>query len=95
MLFFLTEKRKELSITTQETNDAFKELEELKEVITYKLFDTLNDLVTFLNFWRGLVLVNFVAKGHHFIFEVAEGTTFAKWEQTKPGEMKEKVLFLR
>lgn len=41
MLFFLTEKRKELSITTQETNDASKELEELKEVITYKLFDTL------------------------------------------------------
>ena len=41
MLFFLTEKRKELSITTQETNDASEELEELKEVITYKLFDTL------------------------------------------------------
>ena len=41
MLLFLTEKRKELSKTTQETNDASKELEELKEVITDKLFDTL------------------------------------------------------
>lgn len=39
MLLFLTEKRKELSKTTQETNDASKELEELKEVITDKLFD--------------------------------------------------------
>lgn len=41
MLLFLTEKRKELSNTTQETNDASKELEELKKVITDKLSDTL------------------------------------------------------
>ena len=41
MLLFLTEKRKELLKTTQETNDASKELEELKQVITDKLFDTL------------------------------------------------------
>ena len=77
MLFFLTEKRKELSITTQETNDASKELEELKEVTDQQTFRHL-DLVTFLNFLRSLVQVNFVAKGHNFIFEDAEGTTFAK-----------------
>ena len=54
-------------------------------------------LTEILKFLRGLVsLVNFVAKGrHHFIFGVAEGTTFAKWEQTKPSEMKTKVVLPR